>query len=179
MPEPNESFIVNITGVRIANEADREGSITDSPRVNQSAQILEVVIRENDNNRGLLSFNVQSVEVVEMFNSLVTLSVVRTRGTFGSVSVEYAIVPGSATTADYNALTANPLVFESSQEIVNITIDIINDQVPELDETFEVILRNSAGGAEVGLPSSVTVTILSNDDINGVFSFADSSLLVS
>lgn len=169
---------MNITDVRIANEADRQGSSTDSPRVNQSGQILEIVIRENDNNRGLLNFSVQSVEVVEMFNSRVTLSVLRTRGTFGSVSVEYAIVPGTATTADYSS-TSSLIVFESSQDVANITIDITNDQVPEQDETFDVVLRNSVGGAEIGTPSLVTVTILSNDDVNGVLFFADNSLLVS
>ena len=46
-------------------------------------------------------------------------------------------------------------------------------------QTFEVTLVNGVGGASIGEPSSVLVTILSNDDINGVFSFTETSLLVS
>lgn len=170
---------MNITNVRIANEADRQGSTTNSPRISSTGQTLQVTIRENDNNRGLLNFSMDSVSVVETPGSQVTLRVTRTRGIFGSVSVEYTVVNGSATSADYGPVTTGTLVFESGQDIGNITIDIVNDQIPEPDETFEVILRNGMGGAEVDMPSSVTVTILSNDDLNGVFFFADSSLLVS
>lgn len=163
--------------MRIANEADRQGSNTDSPRVNQTGQILEVVVRENDNNRGLLNFTEDSVVVEETFDAQITLSVIRTRGNFGSISVEYAIIPGSATSADYSS-SGELIVFGSAQEAANITIDITNDQIPERDETFEVVLRNAMGGADIGMPSSVTVTILENDDVNGVFFFSDSSLLV-
>lgn len=179
IPERDESLLVNITSVRLANEADRQGSTTDSPRVNASGQFLQLVIRENDNNRGLLHFSVQSVEVMETFDSQVTLQVVRTRGTFGAVSVEYGIVAGSASSLDYTPLSNSRIAFVSGQEVANITIGISNDQIPEQNEMFEVILRNSMGGAQIGTPSSLAITILSNDDINGVFFFADTSLLVS
>lgn len=179
IPEPNESFIVNVTNVRLANEADRQGSSTDSPRIGLSGQSVQVVIAENDNNRGLLNFNTDSLSVMEALGSQVTFQVIRTRGTFGSISVEYAIINGSATSADYRALSGNLVVFENSQEVANITIAITNDQTPEEAETFDVVLRNGMGGAEIGTPSSISVTILSNDDINGIFFFADSSVLVS
>lgn len=165
--------------MRIANEADRQGSVTNSPRVDPAGQILEVVIRENDNNRGLLNFSTASVSAEEVIGSQITLDIMRFRGTFGSVSVQYAIRDGSATSADYTVPSTRMVVFESGQERLNITISIINDQIPENDEMFDVVLMNPTGGAEIGSPSSVTVTILGNDDINGVFSFSDSSLLVS
>lgn len=169
---------MNITSVRIANEADRQGSSTDSPRVQESGQTLQVVIGENDNNRGLISFSMETVSVVEEFASQLTLVITRTRGIFGSVSVEYAVVDGSASSADYSPVTPALVTFESGQGTANITIQITDDQIPEPDETFQVVLRNEMGGAEIGTPSSVTVTILGNDDINGVFFFGDSSLLV-
>ena len=178
-PEPNERFLVNLTDVRIANEADRQGSSTNSPRIRQSGQTAEVVIRENDNNRGLLSFTTASISVVETFDAEVTLQVSRTRGTFGSVSVEFAAIDDSATSADYILPSTSLLVFESGIQVVNFTISIVNDQIPEVDEAFQVVLRNPMGGAEIGSLSSITVTITSNDDINGVFRFADSSLVVS
>lgn len=170
---------MNITGVRLANEADRQGSTTDSPRVSQSAQSAQVVIGENDANRGLLSFGVASVQVVEEFASQVNLQVDRTRGTFGDISVQYSLIAASAMAADYSMSSSDVLVFESGKDTVVITIDIVDDQTPEQDETFQVVLMNPMNGAEIGTLSSVAVTILGNDDINGVFFFGDSSLLVS
>jgi G-protein coupled receptor 98 len=179
IPEPNESFLVNITNVRLANEADRQGSNTDSPRVEESRSSLQVVIGENDNNRGLLSFSVVAVSVMEEFGSTLTLQINRTRGTFGSVGVEYDIVDESTSSSDYSPISPAMVVFESGQEAATISIQISDDSIPEPDETFRVVLRNGTGGAEIGTSSSVTVTITRNDDINGVFSFGDSSLLVS
>ena len=178
-PEPNESFLVNITGVRIADEADRQGSSTDSPRVQPRGQTLQVVIEENDNNRGLLGFGVTAASVEEVFASQVTVQVVRTRGIFGAVSVQYNIEDVETNSADYTPLTQSPLVFQSGQQAANITIQIVDDQTPEPEESFRVVLGGAMGGAEVGTPSSVLVNILDNDDINGVFFFGDSSLLVS
>lgn len=179
IPEPEELFLVSITHVRLANEADRQGSNTDSPRVRESGRSLQVVIGENDNNRGLLSFTVENVSVVEEFNAItLTLQISRTRGNFGSVSVEYAIVDGNTSSGDYIPVSGALVVFGSGQESASIAILIADDSIPEPDETFQVVLRNAMGGAEIGTPSIVTVTILSNDDVNGVFSFGDSSLLV-
>ena len=46
-------------------------------------------------------------------------------------------------------------------------------------QTFEVTLTSGVGGATIGSPSTIVVTIPSNDDISGIFSFTDTSLLVS
>ena len=170
---------MNITNVRIADEADRQGSTSNSPRVSEVGQTLQVIIGENDDNRGLLSFSTTAVSVEEIFDSQVVLQIIRTRGTFGSVSVEYVITEETATSMDYNIPTMGILEFKSGQESVNLTIDIVNDRVPEGNEIFNVALRNGMGGAEISTPSSIAVTILSNDDINGVFFYANNSLLVS
>ena len=145
----------------------------------QLGQTVEVVISENDNNRGLLNFTMDSVTVVETFDAQITFQVTRTRGTFGMVTVEFVAMDDGATSADYSLPATNLLVFESGESVMNITISITNDQIPEIDENFQVALRNPMGGAEIGSPSSITVTILSNDDVNGVFLFSDSSFVVS
>ena len=58
-----------------------------------------------------------------------------------------------------------------SQETVPISITIVNDVEPELEETFEVELVSVDGGARLGSDNTVVVTILRSDDINGVFQF--------
>lgn len=165
--------------MRIANEADRQGSSSNSPRLSAAGQSLQVVILENDNNRGLLNFTLQAVSVEENIGSQVVLQITRSRGTFGSISADYAIIEGTAGNSDYTTPPSSRVTFDSGEQAVNITIAIVNDQIPEVDETFSVELRNGVGGVEIGSPSSVTVTILSNDDINGIFFFSDSSSLVS
>ncbi len=184
IPESDESLLINITRVRIADEGDREGSSTPSPRVLESAQVVEVIIEENDNNRGLLNFQVASVRVEEVPGSQVVVEVTRIRGLFGSISVEYSINEDTAiSSSDYEPAQAGTgltgmLSFETGQDTALINITIVNDQIPERDERFAVVLMNAIGGAEIGTQASTEIIIESNDDINGVFSFADNSLLV-
>lgn len=179
VPEVNESFIVNITGVRRTNETDGQGSITDSPRISDARRIVKVVIRENDNNRGLLNFDSASLTVAEMNGVLLDLEVVRSRGSSGSISVNYIVNEGTATSADIDVAPTGTLTFEAGQRSAILTIPIVDDQIPEIDEEFEVMLVDVMGGGEIGQPSSVSINILNNDDVNGVFKFSDSSLLVN
>lgn len=55
------------------------------------------------------------------------------------------------------------------------TVAVFNDDVPEVDEDFSVALSMPSGGARLGQQTSVTMTILTNDDAHGVVGFnADS-----
>ena len=53
-----------------------------------------------------------------------------------------------------------------------ISIQLIDDLLPEDDETFDVFLANPQNGAELGSNDRCRVTIESNDDAHGVVSFA-------
>ena len=57
------------------------------------------------------------------------------------------------------------------QDTVPISISIVNDLEPELEETFRVELVSVDGGARLGSDINIVVTILRSDDINGVFQF--------
>lgn len=59
IPEPDEVFWVNITGVRLVNESARQGSITQSPQVGQS--FISVSIAANDDANGIVEFAVDRV----------------------------------------------------------------------------------------------------------------------
>lgn len=54
-------------------------------------------------------------------------------------------------------------------------METFNDAIPEVDEAFQLQLRNVMGGARLGQQSSVAVTILTNDDAHGLIGFADVS----
>lgn len=174
-----ENFIVNITSVRLASESDRGGSVTNSPRLLTGGGIVTVQIQENDNSRGVIDVAFTTASVAEEPNAAVTLEIVRTHGAFGTVGVNYIVRPGTASLDDVSRATASGTVqFINGQQRARFMVDIINDAEPELDEVFTVELESATDGAQIGNQNVITVTILANDDINGVFSFSNTSLLV-
>jgi len=64
------------------------------------------------------------------------------------------------------------LTFAPEQSSHQVAIEIINDNTPEVNETFDIQLLNPGGGARLGSQTSVPVTILTNDDAHGVVGFA-------
>uniref|UniRef100_A0A2K6F8J3 Adhesion G-protein coupled receptor V1 n=1 Tax=Propithecus coquereli TaxID=379532 RepID=A0A2K6F8J3_PROCO len=72
--------------------------------------------------------------------------------------------------------SSGELIFEPGDKEATIVVNILDDIVPEEEESFKVQLKNPKGGAEIGINGSVTITILSNDDAYGVVAFAQNSL---
>lgn len=64
------------------------------------------------------------------------------------------------------------MIFEPGDREAVIAINILDDALPEEEESFRIQLKNPKGGAEIGINSYVKVTILSNDDAYGVIGFA-------
>lgn len=56
--------------------------------------------------------------------------------------------------------------------MVQLSLGIIDDDEPELDETLTVELVNVSGGAMLGNNTVVTVIVLTNDDAYGAIGFA-------
>lgn len=57
--------------------------------------------------------------------------------------------------------------------MIELPLVILNDDIPELDETLTVQLVNVSGGAMVGDNREVTITVLTNDDAYGAIGFAE------
>lgn len=73
--------------------------------------------------------------------------------------------------------SSGELIFEPGDKEATIVVNILDDIVPEEEESFKVQLKNPKGGAEIGINGSVTITILSNDDAYGVVAFAQVMML--
>ena len=83
------------------------------------------------------------------------------------VTVDYSILPGTATAGvDYTAVSGT-LTFEPGQEPLYITVPVIPDSLPEPDETFFLLLSNAQNARLPSRARSTTVTI--NDDEPHVF----------
>ncbi|ELW52331.1 G-protein coupled receptor 98 [Tupaia chinensis] len=72
--------------------------------------------------------------------------------------------------------SSGELIFGPGDREAIIAVNILDDIVPEENESFKVQLKNPKGGAEIGLNSYVKITILSNDNAYGVIAFAQNSL---
>ena len=111
---------------------------------------------------GTLQFDVGSTSVSEGAGSK-TITVTRTGGDEGAVSVDYETVDGSATFPGDYTQTNNSLNWANNEDSSKtFQVPIINDGSAESSESFTIQLLNPGGGATLGSPSVITVTI--NDD---------------
>lgn len=63
-------------------------------------------------------------------------------------------------------------MYEANVSMVQLSLGIIDDDEPELDETLTVELVNVSSGAMLGNNTVVTVIVLTNDDAYGAIGFA-------
>ncbi|CAG2257626.1 ADGRV1 [Mytilus edulis] len=124
--------------------------------------------------KGIIMFGSDSHSVaVDEITKNITLTIIRDEGTFGEVTVfcyAQGITDGTTQGQDFR-FDPKEVTFKKGENRKYIMIEINNDDTPEPDEMFEVILANPRNGAILGTPSRANVTILANDDASGSFSF--------
>ena len=76
---------------------------------------------------------------------------------------------------DYS-LTDGEVIFLDDQPLAYISIPIIDDQVKEFSEYFEITLVEATGGAVLGTNRTATVVIAKSDGPDGLISFKASDL---
>ncbi|MGN6554048.1 MAG: Calx-beta domain-containing protein, partial [Verrucomicrobiota bacterium] len=112
---------------------------------------------------GLLSLESSSYVVAEG-DGVVTISVLRTGGSSGNVSVDYTTVPGTAVNG-VNYFTANgSLNFIDGQTNRTFTVPLIDNSLVQGGVSFSVQLSNPTAGALLLSPTNATVTITENDE---------------
>ena len=113
---------------------------------------------------GALGFSVADVSVDERDGSAV-LTVVRTGGADGTVSVDYALTAGGTATSEEDFFTdvSGTLVFGDGQFDADLFVFVVEDDLVEPSETLEFVLSDPTAGATLapGAATSATVTILS------------------
>ena len=126
---------------------------------------------------GSIQFSSPTYSVGEAAGT-VTVTVTRTGGSDGSVTVDYATGGGTATGGaacttgvDYVS-TSGTLTFAMGVTSQTFNVTICNDAVFEGNETFNTTLTNATGGATIGTPNPATVTIVDDDMMPTVTSFS-------
>lgn len=107
---------------------------------------------------GNLQFTASTIAAIEDVGTL-SVTVVRTGGTTGTVSVDYSTANGTAIAGQDYTATSGTLTFSGGETTRTIQIPITNDSTTETDETFTISLRNDANLEVLGSPSTLVVTL--------------------
>ena len=183
IPEIDELFTVTLTSVSLMNYENGgrdftyngDESLIDSlPSLGSSTQ-FDATISANDDAYGIISLSNSSFEVTE--GSTLVINVVRSAGTFGTLSLSFTVGSGSAlgNGIDYIA-PSSPMSMAPGQTLLRLSIPIIDDITPELQESFLFTITGVEGGATVGSIRSASVIILPSDNPNGRVRFAASAV---
>ena len=151
--EPDESFSVSLSNV-----SGGAGLGLNQATVN--------IVDDDDGgpgpNAGVLTFDVGAIQVDEGAGT-VTITVQRQTGSTGAVSVAYSTANMSALSGQDFVGRSGTLQFADGETQQQIVVEIVDDQIDEVTETFAVNLSSPAGGAELGSITQTVVSIIDND----------------
>jgi uncharacterized delta-60 repeat protein len=91
------------------------------------------------------------------------LTVLRTNGSSGSVSVTYNTIAGTAQPGLNYVAATGTLTFSSGSTTENVPIQLVNNNIVQGPVSLSVILSNPTGGATLTAPTNTTLTILNTN----------------
>lgn len=148
------------------DDNDSSSSRSSRSNVSTSSHSSSSFAATSNNPKGSIRFttsNFSSGENVSKAN----ITVVRTGGNQGTVSVNYAVTAGSATDGSDFSIASGTLTFENNQTSKTFQVDIKNDTSSEGNETVNLSISSPTNGASLGNPSSATLTILDDESGGG------------
>ena len=124
-------------------------------------------------NPGLLQFASESIDLaVEEESGTVELLVTRVGGSDGNVSASYSVLSNSAVDGEDFTAVQGTVVWENGDtEPQIISIDLLDDSIPEDSEQFTVRLERAfpiGNDRQFGEPTEVTVTITDTDVVEEI-----------
>ncbi|XP_065821533.1 adhesion G-protein coupled receptor V1 [Labrus bergylta] len=170
-PERDESIFVKLISVQLI-EGEQERSISNSPSVGPLTDTFaQVIVEASDDAFGVLQLSASAVSVAEHYVGPI-INVTRVGGIFADVSVKFRAVPLTARVSEDYSVASTDVVLLEGESSKSVPVYVINDMVPELEETFLIELINqTTGGALLGELTRAIITILPSDDPFGAFVF--------
>jgi uncharacterized delta-60 repeat protein len=121
-----------------------------------------VTIVDNDFQTGDLTFAAPAYSVAESGGN-VSVTVLRTNGSTGVITVDYATVAATALAGNDYTSQSGTLIFVEGQTSQSIVVPILDDASVEGDEVFAVQIFNPGGGTIISGPTNVFVTIVDEE----------------
>ena len=136
------------------------------------------VLTINDNDVaqiGQLEFSAATYGIGENAGSI-TITVNRTAGTAGVVTVHYATSDGTGQAGVYYQAASGDLTFQAGQTSQTFNVAVLDDMVVDGNHTVNLTLSNPGGGASLGAPSSAVLDVADADSVpTGVLALSTSA----
>lgn len=166
MPENDETFTLTL-------ESPTGGAVLEA-----GADQISVRISAND---APLEFPIQQLTVpenqstieIEVYRGIADDGITRIGPVNEVATVEWYLAPGLAKPGKDYRDGRSTLTFQPGDTKKKITVQLIDDNVPEQAENFTVHLANASQNAYIKPPGIAIVVLLPNDDQHGVISFGD------
>ena len=127
-----------------------------------------LTIQSTNASPGRLMFS-QTNYVVGEADGLLPVTIIRTNGRSGVVSVNFGTLPGTAVPGLKYAATNGSITFQDKETSKTIGVPILQTTQYEGNQTFAMVLSNATGGARIIGPASVPATIV-DDEVGLTFS---------
>ncbi|XP_036063369.1 adhesion G-protein coupled receptor V1 [Onychomys torridus] len=182
LPEGPEEFALAITKVDLQGRGydftiQENGLQIDQPPEIGNISIVQIIIMKNDNAEGIIEFDPKYTAIsVEEDVHMITIPVLRLRGTYGHVSADFRSQGYSAVPGGY-VLHGSSVTFQHGQNLSFINVSIADDNDREFEEQFEILLSGVTGGAVLGHHLVSKITITERDSPSGVVRFLNQSKL--
>jgi hypothetical protein len=161
IPVVNDALVEGAETVSLALSGVQGAAVLGAERRTTSLTIVD------DDLAGTVQFS-RAVFTVSETAARATITVTRTGGAAGGVTVDFATSNGTASAgADY-AATTGTLTFKAGAASATFTVPIVNDTATDPDETVNLTLSNPGGGAVLGVRPTAVLTIADNEPRPGV-----------
>lgn len=152
--EPDEEFFLKL-------------SVLTDPNVKLGrTSIMEITILDDDE-PGKFQFERRGHVVKESAGSA-NLSIIRQNGADGDVTLKWRTKDKNAVSGKDYCGGEGEITFNHGETQIDLKIPIIDDMECEKDEQFEVELYEANNGAELGKQVRTVVTIVNDDEFNGI-----------
>ena len=137
---------------------------------------LVAMLIVNPNDAPIHFLHPLQVAVIEGQSANFTISLNRTLTHNVTVYFSTIDVTASALSGDYMAVKNETVIFQIGEKQKTISVQTIDDNLPETAEEFIVRLQSSTGDTILIPPTDARVIISANDQPYGVFQFSQTAL---
>ena len=94
------------------------------------------------------------------------------------IEAQYIVTNGTAQYGKEFILSDGKITFNNGQRVYNLTIQLLDDDIPEDRESFSLQLTSVSGGARLGDLRSLEVVLETSDNPYGLFGFVNRTRIV-
>ncbi len=162
--QPPQAFNVSLSNPTTVPAAPGRAALATTPCATFVAGVCTVPVTINDDDRaGTMAFNASMYSVAEnVAGGTLLVTVTRTGGNAGGVSVNYAATGGTAVNGVDYVLAPGAVTFGVNETVKTFPITIVDNALADGNRTIVLSLSLPSAGA-LGTPSQATVTIMDDE----------------